>query len=136
MNLRKIANKYTQKINPNTLIEWKRSTGYASNEDFEQVPGYESVKVYANIQAMSGADLRQAEALNLQGTMRKVYLYGDVRAISRPDAVGGDLLIFSQTPNDKPQVWLVSQVSETWPDWCSVIVTLQMDEVETEVEEE
>ena len=127
MNLRGIANSAIQAVNPDQVIVWKKSTGYTVNADYEQVPAYEEQEIPANIQALSGADLRQVDALNLQGTMRKVYMFGDVRAISRPDSEGGDLLIFPQTPGETPQTWLVSLVSETWPDWCCVIATLQND---------
>lgn len=127
MNLRGIANSAIQAVNPDQKIIWKKSTGYTVNQDYEQVPAYEEQEISANIQALSGADLRQVDALNLQGTMRKVYMFGDVRAISRPDAEGGDLLIFPQSPGEVPQTWLVSLVSETWPGWCCVIATLQND---------
>jgi len=40
----------------------------------------------------------------------------------RPLAKGGDLLDFGG------QTWLVTAVLETWPDWCKVGVTLQLDE--------
>lgn len=105
-----------------------RSTGFSTSDDFQQVPEYESTTVLANVQALSGADLQHINGLNIQGTMRKVYMYGDVKAISRPDATGADLLVFSQDPSSPPQTWLVSQVMETWPDWCCVIVTLQTDD--------
>lgn len=105
-----------------------RSTGFSTSEDFQQVPEYESTTVLANVQALSGSDLQHINGLNIQGTMRKVYLYGDVKAISRPDATGADLLVFPQDPDSSPQTWLVSQVMETWPDWCCVIVTLQTDD--------
>ncbi|MCM1513228.1 MAG: hypothetical protein NC112_09015 [Oxalobacter formigenes] len=127
MNLRGIANSAIQVVNPDQKIIWRQSTGYTVNENYEQVPAYEEHEVAANIQALSGADLRQVDALNLQGTMRKVYLFGDVRAISRPDAEGGDLLLFPQVPGGEVQTWLVNVVSETWPGWCCVIVTLQND---------
>ncbi len=128
MNLRQIANGVTQTVNPNTSVTWMRSTGFSTSEDFQQVPEYESTTVLANVQALSGSDLQHINGLNIQGTMRKVYLYGDVKAISRPDATGADLLVFPQDPASSPQTWLVSQVMETWPDWCCVIVTLQTDD--------
>ena len=128
MNLRQIANGVTQIVNPNTSVTWMRSTGFSTSDDFQQVPEYESTTVLANVQALSGADLQHINGLNIQGTMRKVYMDGDVIAISRPDATGADLLVFSQDPSSPPQTWLGSQVMETWPDWCCVIVTLQTDD--------
>ena len=128
MNLRAIVNACTQNVNPNQTVTWVRSTGYTINEYFQQVPASVSVQIEAQVQALSGSDLQQTDALNIQGTMRKVYLYGNIQAISRPEAIGGDLLLFPETPNGEIKTWLVSLVSETWPDWCSVIVTLQNDD--------
>lgn len=127
MNLRKIANSATRRINRNIEISWEKSTGYTINEDFEQVPAYATGKVWANVQPVEGDDLKMVEALNIQGTMRKVYLYENAQGVVRVDDKGGDLLIFPEVPNAPDRTWLVSHVIETWPHWSSVIVTLQND---------
>ena len=127
MNLRKIANSVTQRINPNILISWRKSTGFAIDDSFEQVPSYETGEVWANVQAVAGDDLKHIDALNIQGTMRKVYLYGNAQGVVRVNEQGGDLLIFPEIPGTQNRTWLVTYVMETWPDWSSVIVTLQND---------
>lgn len=75
-----------------------------------------------NVQAMQYRDLMQVQGLNLNGTRRKVYLYGDVNGIVRVTLQGGDLITDAQG-----NVWLTAMVLEQWhnPAWCSVAVTLQ-----------
>ena len=77
------------------------------------------------VQPMGWKDLQQIDGLNLQGTMRKCYLYGQVEAIVRADGKGGDLIT---DPSGK--VWLVNNVLEDWTyaGWCAVVVTLQNGE--------
>ena len=80
--------------------------------------------VSAQVQAMTWRDLQQVEGMNLQGTRRKIYLYGRADGAVRPLAKGGDLVTISTGgPNDG--VYLVAQVLEQYPDWCSVACTLQ-----------
>lgn len=74
----------------------------------------------AQIQPLEYRDLMQIDGLNLQGTRRKIYFYGQIDAIVRPTKQGGDLVT---TPDGN--VWLVALVSEQWQNWCAVIATLQ-----------
>ncbi len=77
------------------------------------------------VQPMGWKDLQQIDGLNLQGTIRKAYLYGQVEAIVRADGKSGDLIT---DPSGK--VWLVNNVLEDWTyaGWCAVVVTLQNGE--------
>ena len=127
MNLRGLANQYIQSVNPNTVIMWRKSTGYTKNENFEQVPAYEDAQIEAQIQGVSSGDLRHTDAMNMQGVMRKVYMYGNPQGVATADAKGGDLLIFPQVPGGASQKWLITSVLETWPAWAAVIVVLQDD---------
>jgi hypothetical protein len=52
-------------------------------------------------------------------------MYGNTQGIVRPTQQGGDLLTFPLVPNGPAFTWKVVEVSETWPDWCKVIVCLQ-----------
>lgn len=45
------------------------------------------------VQAVTGEDLRLVDALNIQETVRVVYMNGAVQGVQRPDARGGDLLM-------------------------------------------
>lgn len=120
MNLRAIANAATQSINPNTLVTVKVSSGYTiDSASRRQVPAYTTETGQANIQALDGKDLKQLDGLNIQGTIRAAYLYGNLAGVVRPDSKGGDLVEFSS------QSWLVVKVLETWPDWCKVAIVYQ-----------
>lgn len=120
MNLRAIANAATQAINPNTPVILKKSAGYTIDPATrKQVPAYAETPGSANIQALSSDDVNQLQGLNIQGTVRAAYLYGDVVGVVRPDQKGGDILAFSG------QLWLVVKVLETWPDWCKVVINYQ-----------
>lgn len=127
MNLRGIANKYTQITNINVRINWIQSTGYTTNNAGKRVPTTITLTVDAQIQALSANQLAHTDGLNISGVKRSVYMYGNVAGIVRADKLGGDILVFPEIPNGSNRNWLVTQVNETWPDWCHVIVTLQQD---------
>jgi hypothetical protein len=80
-----------------------------------------SLVVQGQVQPMQYKDLLQTEGLNLNGTRRKVYLYGASNGVVRTSLKGGDLLT-DQINN----VWKVALLVEQWAaTWCSVVVTLQ-----------
>jgi len=82
------------------------------------------------VQALSAEDLKHPNFLNVQGVKRAVYLFGNVQGTVRPDAKGGDLLVFPQNRGGLNRTWLVVAVFETWtPDaqgFCKVGVVLQV----------
>lgn len=119
-------------VNPDRVIVWRQSNGATTNAAFKRTPTYAADQtVQAQIQALSGRDLQHPEMQNQQGVMRKVYLFGNIQGVVRPDAKGGDLLLFSQVIGGPVQTWLVIVPFETWtpdvPGWCSVGVVLQAD---------
>jgi hypothetical protein len=63
--------------------------------------------------------------LNITGVLRKVYLGGDWESVVRNSMKGGDKFVFSNAGIVNGE-WLVVIVNETWPDWCSVTVQLQV----------
>jgi hypothetical protein len=79
----------------------------------------------AQIQPMSWRDLQQVEGLNLNGTRRKFYLRGVTDGVNRIKSKGGDLIIVASGVNIG--TWLIAQVLEQFPDWCSVAATEQND---------
>lgn len=77
----------------------------------------------AQIQALSGGDLRHMDALNLTGSHRNMYFNGVISGGVRVSLKGGDLI----TTRDN-SVWLVTTSGEPWgltAGWSRVIVTLQ-----------
>lgn len=129
MNLHGMVRGVVGAVNQDITATWERSTGFTKTADFKQVPGYAApVTVRAQVQALSSGDVKRLEAaaVSMQAVMRKVYLYGNVSGIVRDDQQGGDLLHFPQVPGGAVKTWLVVNVLETWPDWCSVAVALQV----------
>lgn len=78
--------------------------------------------VTAQVQQLTTRDLRQLDALNIQGSHRKIYVNGSVQAIVRVAQRGGDLIV-----TQDGRTWLTTQVLEQWVDWCAVSVALQDD---------
>lgn len=119
MNLRGIANGLTSTINPNVAGVFQVNTGFTTQPGGKRVPSYNSVDVTVQLQELSSTDLKQVDAINIQGILRSAYLNGNFNGVNRPDQKGGDILIIGQ------EKWLVVKVPELWPDWCKVIINLQ-----------
>ncbi len=123
MNLHGIVSGQIEAVNPFETVALSTSLPARQNADGSRTPLYSTEPVTVQVQALTGKDLRQVEQINLQGTLRKFYFYGDVEGIVRSLKRGGDLI----TRSDSSE-WLVTMVMETWPDWCAVIGTLQNGE--------
>lgn len=82
-----------------------------------------SMSIVAQVQALTGGDLRHMDALNLQGSHRSLYFSANVRGAVRVSLRGGDLVTMPDG-----STWLVTQVAEPFyhtAGWQKVIVTLQ-----------
>src|SRR5262249_49170040 len=97
------------------------STGNTIGADGTPTPSYAApVTVPGQVQPLMYSDLRQLDALNIQGSTDAIYFEGNVQAIVRQTNRGGDLVT-----DQAGTVWLVTQVLEHWPDWTKVAVTRQ-----------
>jgi len=113
MDLRGIANTVTSTVNPNETVTVLRSTGYTIGAGAKQVPSYAApVDGPGQVQALDADDIAQLDGLNIQGTIRAIYLRG---------ALAGDL----GKRNNGAQTWLVVKVLESWPDWTKAAIVLQ-----------
>ena len=122
MNLHAIASPLVAAVNPNVTGTLRDNQGYTTTAAGKREPVYgETTGVLMQVQALAGPELALVDGLNIQGVKRAVYLFGDVQGVVRPDAKGGDILLFSD------RVWLVIAVLETWgvAEWCKVAVVLQ-----------
>jgi len=109
-------------VNPRVPMSLEVSTGNSISSDGTQVPTYaDAVTVMAEIQPLTSNDLRQLDALNIQGSFQAIYIEGQTSGIVRAENKGGDLIT-----DQSGKVWLVTMVLESWPDWCKVAVTLQL----------
>ena len=121
MDLRGIANGVSSTVNPNKTVTVRRSTGYTIGAGRKQVPGYaDPVTGPGQIQALDANDIKQLDGLNIQGTVRAIYLRGVLAGVVRPDGTGGDLVEVDG------QTWLVVKVLEGWPTWTKAAIVLQM----------
>ena len=121
MDLRGIANGVSSTVNPNKTVTVRRSTGYTIGAGRKQVPGYaDPVTGPAQIQALDANDIKQLDGLNIQGTVRAIYLRGVLAGVVRPDGTGGDLVEIGG------ETWLVVKVLEGWPTWTKAAIVLQM----------
>lgn len=120
MDLRGIANRTVTTVNPDVSVTVRVSTGYTIGAGRKQAPTYAADVVgVAQVQALSGRDLRQIDGLNLQGTLKSIYLRGKLAGVVRPDGVGGDLI------QHDGHWWLVVHILENWPDWTKAVICLQ-----------
>lgn len=121
MDLHGLVSPVVDSVNPNISVTIQASTGYANTgPGLRQVPVYGSpVTGFGQVQALSSSELRQAEGMNLQGVMRKIYLRGGLNGVIRPNSVGGDLVIIAG------QTWLVIKTLELWPTWSCALIVLQ-----------
>lgn len=121
MDLRGIANGVSSTVNPNKTVTVRRSTGYTIGAGRKQVPSYAApVTGPGQIQALDANDIKQLDGLNIQGTIRAIYLRGALAGVVRPDGTGGDLVQIDG------QNWLVVKVLEGWPTWTKAAIVLQM----------
>ena len=121
MDLRGIANGVSSTVNPNKTVTVRRSTGYTIGAGRKQVPGYaDPVTGPGQIQALDANDIKQLDGLNIQGTVRAIYLRGVLAGVVRPDGTGGDLVEVDG------KTWLVVKVLEGWPTWTKAAIVLQM----------
>lgn len=133
-NLHGLVRGAINSVNPDIAVAWIVSTGATVDEAGKITPGYAApVNLKAQVQAVSGADLRKYQFLQGQGVFRAVYMYANPDAINRLESKGGDLLQFPQYPTGPVRTWLVVKVDEPWTAgngslaWCRVIVALQLD---------
>jgi len=128
MDLRGIANGVTSTVNPNQTVTVLRSTGYTIGAGRRQVPSYAApVTGPGQIQALDANDIKQLDGLNVQGTIRAIYLRGVLAGVIRPDGTGGDIVQFKDPiTGNVLETWLVVKVLEGWPTWTKAAIVLQM----------
>lgn len=121
MNLHSIATGAIGAVNPPIQAQVYQATGYTTAGDGSRTEGYaEPLTLMIQKQELSAKDLQHIDGLNLQGIFCSVFLNGSIYGVDRGSARGGDKFVFNG------QTWLVVAVLEQWPDWCRVILCLQV----------
>jgi hypothetical protein len=129
MDLRGIANQASNTVNPNIIVILQTSNGFTIGSGNRQQPQYNSpLSGPAQIQALDNSDLKQLEGLNISGSIRALYVKGNLAGVIRPDSKGGDLVTINPQPGVPLLVigqWLTTKVLESWPDWTKVVICKQ-----------
>ena len=128
MNLRGIANNAIQGINPNISVVVRLPNGYTIDPATrKQVPAYIDTPAKGQLQALDGDDLKQMLGLNIQGTIRAMYLYGSLAGVIRPDGSSQSHVVFTSNEAGvtKSREWGVFKVLESWQTWCKVAIVYQ-----------
>jgi hypothetical protein len=121
MNLHKLVRGAIATVNPDITAVIRRSDGSAPGPGRTLVPKYlPDEPVTLQLQPLSGSELRHTEGLNMQGLFKSVHISGSSFSVLRGRKLGGDLLIIDG------EEWLVVQPLELWPDWCRLLVCLQV----------
>lgn len=133
MNLHGIVRGAITTVNPDSPAVFLASIGNTVGADYKQAPGYAApVDVRIQIQPLGKEELRHVDRLNLQGTFRTIYMFGDAQQIIRVTQKGGDLLQFAPFKGQAVQNWLtIGPVSGAWNvnqgGWTKLVVCLQTD---------
>lgn len=128
LNLHNVVRGAIPAVNDDQTVTYYASVAQSVATGGKQTPNYvDPYEVSAQIQPVSTDDIRKYAFLQMQGIYRSVYLYGQLNAIDRGAAQGGDLLQFPEIPGGPTRTWLVKQVAEQYAGWCRVIVVLQLD---------
>lgn len=122
MNLHAVVRRAITSVNPDTIGTWRKSTGYTTATTGKREQAYTDVtNAPLQVQALSGRELTQLDALNIQGASRGVWVNGQVTAANRADQTGGDLFLFDG------KTWLAVHIFESWdrPGWSHCAVAQQ-----------
>lgn len=119
MNLHQIVRGPITRVNPDVPGVLRVYTGRTVLPGGKPAPDYSDLDVTVQMQSLSSTDLKQVDAINIQGILQSAYLNGNFNGVNRPEQKGGDMLIVGD------KTWLVVKVAELYPDWCHLIVNLQ-----------
>lgn len=131
VNVRAIANSVTKAINPNVTCNLLHSTGSTTASTGKRTPTYSKSTIIVQAQALSYEDLKQLDALNIQGVRRAIYANPDIMSVIRVQQEGGDLLVFPGGTFPEGTTWLAAHVLERWSQagWNKIAITLQTDQL-------
>lgn len=121
MNLHKIANSAIRRVNPNISAILKKYAGEIIGPGRNPQPSYlPDQDVIIQLQPLSKGEMQHVDGLNLQGLIKAIYVNGNYFSVQRELEQGGDIFVISG------EEWLVVEPIELWPDWCRLIVNLQV----------
>lgn len=125
MNLRTIANSAIIAVNPNIPATLRLNAGFKVDDTGKRVSFFKEEDVKIQAQTLSTQDLALFDSLAQQGQLLNVYISGQVQALRRITQKGADKLVFVAHGETEPSEWLIKQVTESFPNWCKVVVWRQ-----------
>lgn len=121
MSLHALVANLIGSINPMMPCQWSQNTGVTTAAGGVSTPAYNpAATISCQVQQLTAADVKHLQDLNLSGITRKVWSDTILTGIDRAAGLGGDRLILPDGT-----AWLVVQVIESWPDWCSALIQKQ-----------
>lgn len=121
MNLHKAVRGAIGRINPFSPAIVRVSDGFTIGAGRKQVPKYlPDQTISIQLQPLSPGDLRHVDGMNLQGLLKSIHVDGNYYGVNREKVLGGDLIIIGT------ETWLVIEPLELWPNWCRLLVQLQV----------
>ena len=121
LNLHRVTRAAIQRVNRDVAGGIYVSTGATTNRGI-RTPTFAQLRTERiQVQAMAHYELYHLNGLNAAGGMFKVYAYGALAGVSRPDGRGGDMVKLNG------EWWAVQHVLEWWEGWCAVTITRQVN---------
>lgn len=109
-------------VNPMQLATWYKCLGFTTAPGGKSTPSFmDAQSINVQVQQLTVADLKHIDGLNVSGITRKVWSEAILSGIDRAAQLGGDKLVLKDGTT-----WLVVQIIETWPDWCSAVIQKQV----------
>ena len=109
-------------INPQMTCQWYDYAGFTTAAGGKRTPSYNGpYAISVQVQQLTAADLAHMNDMNSSAITRKVWTDTILTGVDRAAQMGGDKLVLPDGT-----VWLVVQILETWPDWCSAIIQKQV----------
>lgn len=125
INVRAIANRAIQCINPNVTAVLMANEGFDTDDSGYQVPKYSEHSISMQLQSLSTQDLEHLNLINQQGQFIYGYAKGQIEAIRRVTQKGADKIRFTAYSESKEADWLVTKVIESYSDWVKVLLWRQ-----------
>lgn len=133
MNLRGMANRLTQRVNPNLPAQFRKSDGYSTVASGKPEPFYRPAeKIVVQMQALSKEEIKHLDALNISNAETSIYADRQLSGVDRVTGSGGDLIEFDDSAKlpigIRGTTWLITAVLEGWlaNGWCKAAATRQM----------
>lgn len=136
MNLRGMANRLTQGVNPNLPALFHEADGYSTAPSGKREPFFKQpVPLTVQMQALGKKEIEHLDALNISDATTAVYANRQLTPVDRLTGSGGDKIEFDEDAKVPAQlrgtIWLVTAVLEGWVSngWCKAALTRQMPTV-------